>query len=43
MAEEYNYSKFVEAYEKVLRQTNALGGGPRKAVGAGVKQIGGKT
>lgn len=42
MVEEYNYSKFVEAYEKVLRQTNALGGGPRKAVGAGVKQIGGK-
>lgn len=43
MVEEYNYRKFVEAYEKVLRQTNALSGGPRKAVGSGVKQIGGKT
>lgn len=41
--ERYNYHEFAEAYEKVLRQTSALSAGQRKAVGPGVKQIGGKT
>lgn len=39
----YNYYEFRDAYEKILRQTNALSAAQRKAVGPGMKQIGGKT
>ena len=41
--EYYNYDGFKSAYETIIRQTSALNSGPRKAVGSGVKQIGGKT
>ena len=43
MVERYNYYEFTEAYTKVLRQASALNSGQRKAVGPGMKQIGGKT
>ena len=43
MVERYNYYEFTEAYAKVLRQESALNSGQRKAVGPGMKQIGGKT
>ena len=41
--EYYNYDGFKSAYETIIRQTSALNSGPRKAVGPGMKQIGGKT
>ena len=41
--ERYNYYEFTEAYTKVLRQASALNSVQRKAVGPGMKQIGGKT
>ncbi len=41
--EQYNYDEFKIAYEKALRQTSTLNSGQRKAVGPGMKQIGGKT
>lgn len=43
MVERYNYDEFTRAYEKAIRQTSALNSGQRRAVGPGVKQIGGKT
>lgn len=39
----YNYGDFAAAYERLIRQTNALSNGQHKALASGMKQIGEKT
>lgn len=43
IVERYNYYEFVAAYEKLIRQTSALGGGQHKVLAPCMKQIGGQT
>lgn len=41
--ERYNYGDFAAAYERLIRQTNAMGSGQHKPLAPGQKQIGGQT
>lgn len=41
--ERYNYGEFAAAYERLIRQTSALGSSQHKALASGMKQIGGQT
>lgn len=40
ITERYNYGDFAAAYERLIRQTNALGSGQHKPLALGSKQIG---